>query len=124
MGKNNSDISAVLRQSIAAKIRDLMQRQGLTMETAALNIGLEYSNFYYIATGKKTPRLETLIKIASGLNVRPEYFLDNPTKQNKPPQTSALKFNILREVDKIPPSGQTLLLTFLKVYNHRSKIKP
>ena len=121
MSKDNSDLSASLRQSIATKIRHLMQQQGLTIETAALNMGLEYSNFYYIATGKKTPRLETLIKIANGLNVQPEYFLNDFGKQYKSQKNSILKFNILREVDKLKLSSQTFLLTILKIYNKQDK---
>jgi transcriptional regulator with XRE-family HTH domain len=122
MFKNSSSLSAPLRQSIAVKIRDLMRRQGLTTETAALNMGLEYSNFYYIATGKKTPRLETLLKIASGLNVRPEYFLNDLPQPTFTAKISSLKFNILKEVDKLKLPEQAFLLNVLKLRNTRGKI--
>ena len=121
MPKEETGLSMRLRRSIAAKIRDLMRRQGLTLETAALNMGLEYSNFYYIAKGKKTPRLETLFKIASGLNVRPEYFFNDAPDGNKTPKHSPLKFNILKEVDKLKLPGQAFLLNVLKIYNNRSQ---
>ncbi|GBR73542.1 transcriptional regulator XRE family [Candidatus Termititenax aidoneus] len=122
MFKNNSSLSAPLRQSIAAKIRDLMRQQGLTTETAALNMGLEYSNFYYIVTGKKTPRLETLIKIANGLNVRPEHFLNDLPQPNSAAKISSLKFNILKEIDKLKLPEQAFLLNVLKLRNVKSKI--
>jgi transcriptional regulator with XRE-family HTH domain len=122
MFKNNSGLSAPLRQSISAKIRELMRRQGLTTETAALNMGLEYSNFYYIVTGKKTPRLETLLKIAGGFNVRPEYFLNDLPQQNSAAKVSSLKFNILKEIDKLKLPEQAFLLNVLKLRNARGKI--
>ncbi|MDR1453851.1 MAG: helix-turn-helix domain-containing protein [Candidatus Margulisbacteria bacterium] len=122
MFKNNSGLSAPLRQLIATRIRDLMRRQGLTTETAALNMGLEYSNFYYIVRGKKTPRLETLLKIADGLNVRPEYFLNDLPKQNSAAKVSSLKFNILKEIDKLKLPEQAFLLNVLKLRNARGKL--
>jgi transcriptional regulator with XRE-family HTH domain len=122
MFKNSSGISAPLRQSISAKIRGLMRQQGLTTETAALNMGLEYSNFYYIVRGKKTPRLETLIKIASGFNVRPEYFLNDFSQPNSAAKVSSLKFNILKEIDKLKLPEQAFLLNVLKLRNVKSKL--
>ncbi|MDR1997164.1 MAG: helix-turn-helix domain-containing protein [Candidatus Margulisbacteria bacterium] len=118
--KHPNQIDNRLRRAIAAKIQDLMKVLDLSIEEAALSSELEYSNFYYIVKGKKTPRLDTLFKIAHGLHVQPEYFLINTPDQdrrNGHQKDKMLSNEILNELAKMDNSAKTFLLNMLKLYN-------
>ena len=124
MDKKTETLDSVLRQSISAKIVDLMQALNLSIEEAALNAGLEYSNFYYVMKGKNTPRLDTLLKIARSLNVPPEYFFKDIQVRNNRRRDNLLQKNtllnkIIKEAGKLEKSAQTFFLKVLKIYNHR-----
>lgn len=109
-----------LRQVLATKINNLLKVRGLNIEEASVESELEYSNFYYICKGKKMPRVDTLLKIAKGLNVPPEYFLRDMqirlTKQRKN-KGDLLLNKIIREIDKLNSSDRDFLFKTLKLRN-------
>ena len=124
MDKKTETLDSALRQSISAKIVNLMQKLNLSIEEAALNAGLEYSNFYYVMKGKNTPRLDTLLKIARSLNVPPEYFFKDIKVRNNRRRDNLLQKNtllnkIIKEAGKLEKSAQTFFLKVLKTYNSR-----
>ncbi|MDN5346504.1 MAG: hypothetical protein PWP65_68 [Clostridia bacterium] len=63
-------------ESIGQKIRILRQRLGLTQEELGERTNLHYSYIGQLERGDKTPSLKTLRKIASALNVSPEYLFE------------------------------------------------
>lgn len=72
--------------SIHEKIRQIRTEKGLTMSEVALYSGLAQSTLSHIESGKATPNIDTLIKIASVLGVRPEELLagsDVPSKAER-----------------------------------------
>ncbi|MDR1323131.1 MAG: helix-turn-helix domain-containing protein [Candidatus Margulisbacteria bacterium] len=124
MDKKAEPLDCVLRRSISAKIVNLMQALNLSIEEAALNAGLEYSNFYYIMKGRNTPRLDTLLKIAQSLNVPPEYFFKdikvwNNRRRDNLLQKHTLLNKIIKEANKLEKPAQTFFLKVLKIYNHK-----
>jgi transcriptional regulator with XRE-family HTH domain len=124
MNKKTESLDCALRRSISAKIVNLMQTLNLSIEEAALNAGLEYSNFYYIMKGKNTPRLDTLLKIAQSLNVPPEYFFKdikvrNNRRRDNLLQKHTLLNKIIKETTKLEKSAQTFFLKVLKTYNNK-----
>ncbi|MDR1452512.1 MAG: helix-turn-helix domain-containing protein [Candidatus Margulisbacteria bacterium] len=124
MDKKNETLDCALRRSISAKIVNLLQTLNLSIEEAALNAGLEYSNFYYVMKGKNTPRLDTLLKIARSLNVPPEYFFKDVKVRTNSRRDSLLQKNtllnkIIKETNKLEKPAQTFFLKVLKIYNGR-----
>ncbi|MDR2431408.1 MAG: helix-turn-helix domain-containing protein [Candidatus Margulisbacteria bacterium] len=115
---------ADLRQVLAGRINRLLKLRGLSIEKASIEAELEYSNFYYITKGKKMPRVDTLLKIARGLNVPPEYFLrDMPLKigRQPKPKDNLLLNKILGELNRLDQSAKTFLLKTLKLYNRQKQ---
>jgi transcriptional regulator with XRE-family HTH domain len=55
---------------MAAKIKALRERRGLTQEQLAEKAGVGRSHLARLETGKQDPTLSTLEKIATALNVK------------------------------------------------------
>jgi transcriptional regulator with XRE-family HTH domain len=49
---------------------------GLTQRTVAARAGLHRTQISLLENGKRTPRIDTLIKLASALSVRPEVLME------------------------------------------------
>lgn len=61
----------------AANVSRLRERKGLTMEQAAWAVGMHHTAWGRIEAGERKPTLETIFKLAKGLDVPPaELFAD------------------------------------------------
>ena len=50
-------------------VRRLVKRRAWTLENVALEAGMSRSHFFYVLTGKRTPSMVTLKKIADAFKV-------------------------------------------------------
>lgn len=56
-------------ERINRNVRRLVKRRGWTLEQVALEAGMSRSHFFYVLTGKRTPSMVTLKKIADAFRV-------------------------------------------------------
>lgn len=56
-------------ERIDRNVRRLVKRRAWTLEQVALEAGLSRSHLFYVLTGKRTPSLVTLKKIADAFRV-------------------------------------------------------
>ena len=62
--------TSTIHQQIAVKIRDFRKAKNITQEKLALKIGLNRAYIGYIERGERKPSVDTLAKIAGGLDVQ------------------------------------------------------
>ncbi len=60
----------------AANVKRLRERKGLTMEEAAWSVGMHHTAWGRIEAGERKPTLETIFKLARGLDVAPAELFD------------------------------------------------
>ena len=60
----------------AANVKRLRERKGLTMEEAAWSVGMHHTAWGRIEAGERKPTLETIFKLARGLDVPPAELFD------------------------------------------------
>lgn len=61
---------------LGAKIKEAREHKGYTQEVLAEKVDLSVQHVSVIERGKKTPRLETFIRIANELDVDANYLLE------------------------------------------------
>lgn len=59
-------------KAFGKRLAELRKRQGLSQEELADRAGLHAVAITYIETGKRLPKLNTVYKLATGLNVKVE----------------------------------------------------
>jgi len=69
-------------QTIGEKIRYLRIKKGLSQEQLALNAGMNTSYLGQIERGDKNPTINTLEKIARGLDLTIEQLIANSEKES------------------------------------------
>jgi transcriptional regulator with XRE-family HTH domain len=62
-------------QAFGDALRQVRKERGLSQEAAALKIGVDRANFGRIERSVKSPTLDTIFKIASGLETQPSELL-------------------------------------------------
>lgn len=66
----------MLNKKLAKRLKQLRQEKGLTLEKLAYENGLAKGNLSEIEKGKIDPKLSTLARIASGLDIPLRDLLD------------------------------------------------
>ena len=56
-------------RALAIRIKELRDKKGISQEELAHRAGLSRTGMGFVETGKRWPRLDTLMKVAHGLNV-------------------------------------------------------
>ena len=64
------------RKALGERVRKLRKEQNLTLRKFGLMIGLSKDYIVDIEFGRKSPTLDTIIKIASGLDITPAELLE------------------------------------------------
>ena len=69
-------------RALANRIKELRDRKGISQEELAHRAGLSRTGMGFLETGKRWPRLDTLMKVADGLNITLDELLKG---LDKPP---------------------------------------
>lgn len=69
-------MSEDIRTQVGDRIRELRNEKGLSIRQLADLSGIHYPNLSAIENGKYNARLDTLQKLAEGLNIDIKYFFD------------------------------------------------
>jgi transcriptional regulator with XRE-family HTH domain len=56
-------------RALANRIKELREQKGISQEELAHRAGLSRTGMGFLETGKRWPRLDTLMKVADGLNI-------------------------------------------------------
>lgn len=70
-------------RALANRIKELRDRKGISQEELAHRAGLSRTGMGFLETGKRWPRLDTLMKVADGLNITVEELLKGLHKAGK-----------------------------------------
>ena len=62
-------------RALANRIKELRDQKGISQEELAHRAGLSRTGMGFVETGKRWPRLDTLMKVAQGLNVTVDELL-------------------------------------------------
>jgi transcriptional regulator with XRE-family HTH domain len=65
-----------LVEKVAARVKQLRERRGLTQEALAARAGISRAYLARIETGRHEPTLTTLERLAKALRVRPATLLE------------------------------------------------
>jgi len=61
--------------ALASRIKELRLDRGISQEELAHRSGLSRTGMGFLETGKRWPRLDTLMKVADGLNITVDELL-------------------------------------------------
>jgi transcriptional regulator with XRE-family HTH domain len=70
-------------RALAIRIKELRDQKGISQEELAHRAGLSRTGMGLVETGKRWPRLDTLMKVAQGLNVTVDELLKGLHKTAK-----------------------------------------
>ena len=70
-------------RALANRIKELRDQKGISQEELAHRAGLSRTGMGFVETGKRWPRLDTLMKVAQGLNVTVDELLKGLHKTAK-----------------------------------------
>jgi transcriptional regulator with XRE-family HTH domain len=70
-------------RALANRIKELRDRKGISQEELAHRAGLSRTGMGFLETGKRWPRLDTLMKVADGLNITLDELLKGLHKIGK-----------------------------------------
>jgi transcriptional regulator with XRE-family HTH domain len=68
-------VASLLVEEFARRLQALRERAGLTQEGLAARCGLNRTHVYFLEQKQRSPKLETLEKLARGLQVQPRDLL-------------------------------------------------
>jgi transcriptional regulator with XRE-family HTH domain len=69
--------------ALAKRIKELRLDKGISQEELAHRSGLSRTGMGFLETGKRWPRLDTLLKVADGLNISVDELLKGVHKPSK-----------------------------------------
>jgi transcriptional regulator with XRE-family HTH domain len=69
--------------ALASRIKELRLDRGISQEELAHRSGLSRTGMGFLETGKRWPRLDTLLKVAEGLNITVDELLKGVQKSSK-----------------------------------------
>jgi transcriptional regulator with XRE-family HTH domain len=69
--------------ALATRIKKLRLDRGISQEELAHRSGLSRTGMGFLETGKRWPRLDTLLKVADGLNISVDELLKGVHKPSK-----------------------------------------
>ena len=70
-------------RALAIRIKELRDQKGISQEELAHRAGLSRTGMGFVETGKRWPRLDTLMKVAQGLNVTVDELLKGLHKPSR-----------------------------------------
>ena len=70
-------------RALANRIKELRDRKGISQEELAHRAGLSRTGMGFLETGKRWPRLDTLMKVADGLNITVDELLKGLHKPSR-----------------------------------------
>ena len=70
-------------RALANRIKELRDQKGISQEELAHRAGLSRTGMGFLETGKRWPRLDTLMKVAEGLNITVDELLKGLHKTGK-----------------------------------------
>ena len=70
-------------RALAKRIKELRDQKGISQEELAHRAGLSRTGMGFVETGKRWPRLDTLMKVAQGLNVTVDELLKGLHKPSR-----------------------------------------
>jgi DNA-binding XRE family transcriptional regulator len=70
-------------RALADRIKELRNQKGISQEELAHRAGLSRTGMGFLETGKRSPRLDTLMKVADGLGVTVDELLKGVHKPSK-----------------------------------------
>jgi transcriptional regulator with XRE-family HTH domain len=70
-------------RALAIRIKELRYQKGISQEELAHRAGLSRTGMGFVETGKRWPRLDTLMKVAQALNVTVDELLKGLHKTGK-----------------------------------------
>ena len=77
MAKYAAPMSIEVRQAFGKRVRTLRQERNFTLRQFALTIGIDKSFLVDIEYGRKAPTLDTIERIAGGLDVTMSHLMFN-----------------------------------------------
>ena len=69
--------------ALAKRIKELRLDKGISQEELAHRSGLSRTGMGFLETGKRWPRLDTMMKVAEGLNISVDELLKGLHKPSK-----------------------------------------
>lgn len=90
---------SVLLDHVASKIRTTRRNSNMTMEQLAESSCVSLQTIKDIEHGKRACQIDTLVSIASALNVRTDYILGDPVSDSKNVEFE-LVYNYMTEKQK------------------------
>jgi transcriptional regulator with XRE-family HTH domain len=70
-------------RALASRIKELRDQKGISQEELAHRAGLSRTGMGFLETGKRWPRLDTLMKVADGLNITLDELLKGLHKPSR-----------------------------------------
>ena len=70
-------------RSLAHRIKELRLERGISQEELAHRSGLSRTGMGFLETGKRWPRLDTLMSVADGLNITVDELLKGVHKPSR-----------------------------------------
>jgi transcriptional regulator with XRE-family HTH domain len=115
-----------LKKLLSKKLAFLRQKHKQTIEETALDLGMNFSEYYRLLKGDRLPHLLTLLKINHKYGLNMDWWFSSLNKL--PGSPAALKQHsferqVLRELKKVPPDLQKALLNMLKAFNKNLPVK-
>src|SRR6202161_2825118 len=71
-------------RALAIRIQELRDQKGISQEELAHRAGLSRTGMGFLETGKRWPRLDTLMKVADGLNITLDELFKGLHKPSRP----------------------------------------
>jgi XRE family transcriptional regulator, regulator of sulfur utilization len=70
-------------QALAKRIKELRREKGISQEELAHRSGLSRTGIGFLETGKRWPRLDSLVKVADGLQITVDELLKGVHRSSK-----------------------------------------
>jgi transcriptional regulator with XRE-family HTH domain len=70
-------------RALAIRIKELRKQKAISQEELAHRAGLSRTGMGFVETGKRWPRLDTLMKVADGLNITLDELLKGLHKPSR-----------------------------------------
>lgn len=100
-----------VKKLIGDRIRQLRKERGLSQERLGYESGLHYTHIGAIERGEKNWSIDTLVKVAEGLNVTVNDLLTLPSKSE---DTKILKKMLIEEIDESSPEALKLFMVMIR----------
>lgn len=105
------DIVEDVKKLVGERIRELRKARGLSQEELGWKSDLHYTHIGSIERGEKNSSVETLVKVARGLNVKINDLFDFPSTQVN---LKTLKKSLITEINESSPEALKIFSDMVK----------